>query len=213
VRPARSGRPGAARDAPPTMTVVRPAPFRVARGGTVAAVGLALALAGHALAGGGAMAPDAGTALPALAVLAGCVVAAQRAWTAGRLVVALLGVQVVVHGSMWLSGGGQQVDPRLAGLLAQTAAHHHGTAAALTPGMLAAHAAALVVAALLLAGVDDAVLTLWTLGRAALGALPVATGIVTGPVVVPVTHAAALGRTRVLLVSPRRGPPALPAPC
>ena len=195
------------------MTVVRPAPFRLARGSIVAVVGLALALAGHALAGGAGMAPDAGTVLPVLAVVAGCVVAAQRAWTAGRLVVALLAVQVVVHGSAWLSAGGQQVDPRLAGLVAHSAGHRHGAAVALSPGMLAAHAAAVVVAALLLAGVDDAVLTLWTLGRAALGVVPVAAGIVLGSVVVPATHTAARGRARALLVSPRRGPPALPAPC
>lgn len=194
------------------MTVVRPAPFRLARGSAVAVVGLALALAGHGLAGG-AVAHGAGTLLPAVAVLVGCVVAAQRAWTPGRLVVALLAVQVVVHGSLWLTAGDRSVDPRLAGLAAPAAAHHHGTATALTPGMLAAHAVALAVAGGLLARVDDAVLQIWALGRAVLGALSAATGPVPDAAAVPATSAPSQGRTRGLLAAPRRGPPLLLAPC
>jgi hypothetical protein len=195
------------------MTVVPAAPFRLARGSAVAVVGLALAFAGHGLAAGHVGA-GAGTVLPALAVLAGCIVAAQRAWTLGRLVTALLAVQLAVHGSLWLTAGGQQVDPRLAALVTTAATHHHATAsAALTPGMLAAHAAALLVAAALLAGVDDAVLRIWALGRGVLGALPVPTGLRHGTAVRRAGAVRSRPGTRAGFVPQRRGPPALPAPC
>ncbi len=194
------------------MTVVRTAPFRLVRGSAVAVVGLALALAGHRLAGGPA-ALDAATVLPALAVLTGCVVAAQHAWTLPRLVAALAAVQVVVHGTLWLTAGAQQVDPRLAGLVTATAEHQHGPAAALTPGMLAAHALAVVLAALLLAGVDDAVLQVWALGRAILGAGHADAATVREPAVAAFPGTTPRGRTRYLLVPRRRGPPVRPAPC
>jgi hypothetical protein len=192
------------------MTVVRPAPFRLARGTAVAVVGCALAVTGHVAAGG-----SAGSVLPALLpaalVLVGCVVAAQRAWTTGRLVLALVATQVVVHGSLWLTSGSHEVDPRLAGLATAQVTHAHGTAAA-GPAMLAAHAVAVLVAAFLLAGVDDAVLTLWRLGRAVLGVRPSAVTLPGRPALVPTTTTRALPRSRALLVSPRRGPPAVPAP-
>lgn len=193
------------------MTVVRPAPFRLARGSAVAVVGLALALAGHALAGG-TVGLGAGTVLPAVAVLVGCVAAAQHAWTVPRIVRALVAVQVVVHGALWLTSGAQQVDPRLAALVTAAGDHHHGSALALTPAMLAAHALAVVVAAVLLAGVDDAVLMLWALGRAVVGRVPAGGPIVAGPRVGVLAAETPRGRTRALLVSPRRGPPARPAP-
>jgi len=192
------------------MTDVRPAPFRLARGSAVAAVGCALAVSAHVEAGG-----SAGSALPALLpaalVLAGCLVAAQRAWTMGRLVLALVATQLVVHGSLWMTSGAHEVDPRLAGLAAAQVAHAHGAAAA-GPAMLAAHAVAVLVAAFLLAGVDDAVLTIWRLGRAVLGARPSAVILPGRPGLVPTTTTRMLPRSLALLVSPRRGPPAVPAP-
>jgi hypothetical protein len=192
------------------MTVVRTAPFRLARGTAVAAVGCALAVTAHVAAGG-----SAGSVLPALLpaalVLAGCLVAAQRAWTMGRLGLALVATQVVVHGSLWLTSGSHEVDPRLAGLATNQVTHAHGTVAA-GPAMLAAHAVAVLVAAFLLAGVDAAVLTLWRLGRAVLGIRPSATTLPARAALVPATTTRALPRSRALLASPRRGPPAVLAP-
>ena len=194
------------------MADVPPAPFRLARGSAVAVVGLVLAVAAHASAGGSVVLP-AETVLPAAAVLAGSVAAARRAWTVPRLLLALLAVQVVVHGTLWLSSGSGTVDPRLAGLVTAGAEHRHGSLAALTPGMLGTHALAVVVAAVLLAGVDEAVLRIWSVGRAV-----VAGGLTVSPVrtvdrLVAALPATPRGRTRALLVSPRRGPPARPAPC
>jgi hypothetical protein len=192
------------------MTVVRPAPFRLARGTTVAAVGCALAVTAHVAAGG-----SAGSALPALLpaalVLVGCLVAAQRAWTMGRLLLALVATQAVVHGSLWLTSGTHEVDSRLAGLATTQVAHAHGTSTA-GPAMLAAHAVAVLVAAFLLSGVDDAVLTIWRLGRAVLGVRPSAVSLPGRPALVTSTATRTLPRSRALLVSPRRGPPAVPAP-
>jgi len=195
------------------MTVVRPAPFRVARGCAVAFVGVALAAAAHGAAGG-AVLVELPLVIPAAAALAGCVVAAQRAWTLGRLVTALVAVQVVVHGSLWLNAGDRPVDPRLAGLTNPQSLHQHAHAAATTtPAMLAAHAVAVLAAALLLAGVDAAVLTVWALGRAVLGVRPVAVVLPDGPTAPAATPVPLRPRDRGLLVSPRRGPPVATAPC
>jgi len=195
------------------MTVVPPAPFRVARGSVVASVGVALAAAAHGAAGGAVLA-DLPLAIPAAAALAGCVVAAQRAWTVGRLVTALVAVQLVVHGSLWLTAGDQPVDPRLAGLTSPASLHVHAHAAATTtPAMLAAHAVAVLAAALLLAGVDAAVLTVWALGRAVLGVRALAAVLPDGPTAPSPASVPLRARERGLLVSPRRGPPVATAPC
>ena len=187
------------------------APFRVARGLAVGGVGLGLALVAHGLGGGGL--PPASDLLPAVPVLLGCVVAANRAFTVGRLLAALVAVQVVVHGSLWLASADAAVDPRLSGLAASQVAHvhAHGAVAGLSGGMLAAHAAAVLVAALLLAGVDDAVLVLWALGRAVLGVLPGAAATPSAPNVVAAGSRETPPRSRVLLVAPRRGPPVVAA--
>jgi hypothetical protein len=192
------------------MTVVRPAPFRLARGSAVAVVGSALAVAAHVAAGGTA-ASLLPAFVPALLVLAGCLVAAQRAWTLGRLLLALIAAQVVVHGFLWLSSGAHDVDPRLAGLASFHGTHVHVAGPAGTT-MLAAHAVAVLVAALLLAGVDDAVLSIWRLGRAVLGIRPVAVLLPGRALLGPTFDTRALPRSRALLVSPRRGPPAVLAP-
>jgi len=192
------------------MTDVPPAPFRLARGTAVAVVGTVLAVAAHLAAGG-----TAGSVLPALVpaavVLVGCLVAAQHAWTLGRLLIALVATQVVVHGSMWLTTGTHDIDPRLARLATGHGVHQHPDAAT-SPTMLLAHAVALLVAALLLAGIDDAVLSIRRLGTAVLGARPVAVRLPGRPAVVPVHAVRARARSRALLVAPRRGPPAVLAP-
>ena len=128
------------------MTDVRPTPFRAARGSAVALVGLLMALVAHALAGG-EVAPGAPTLLASLVVVAGCVLAAGRAWTVGRVVVALAAVQVVVHGTQWVAGAAGPVDPRLARLATDAPAHRHAADLGLTPTMLVAHLAALSLAA------------------------------------------------------------------
>jgi hypothetical protein len=193
------------------MTAVRPAPLRAARGAAVALVGVVLALAAHALAGGEVV-PGIVTLVPLLAVLVGCVVAARRAWSTGRVVVALAATQVVVHGTAWVTSGSATVDPRLAPMASAPRPHHH-TAGGLTPTMLVAHALAVLVAALLLARVDEVVLRLWQLGRTVLGLRPVAVAVPIPRLVVPVPAVPAVRRGRALLVSPRRGPPARVASC
>ncbi len=194
------------------MTAVPPAPLRAARGSAVALVGLVLALAAHALAGGDVV-PGVVTLLPALAVLAGCVVASRHAWTPGRVVAALAAVQLVVHGTAWVVSGSGTVDPRLAPLATAPGAHRHPAAAGLTPAMLVAHGLAVLVAAVLLARVDEVVLRLCQLGRTVLGLQPVPVTLEMPIVAVPVPVGTAVRRTRALLVSPRRGPPARVAPC
>ena len=195
----------------PSMTVVCHAPFRLVRGCAVAGVGTALAVGAH-VAGGGEGVPVVPVLLPVLALSVGCVVAARRAWTLGRLLLALLALQAVVHGSLWLTSGDHPVDPRLAELATSHAAHVHG-ASSNAPGMLAAHAVAVLVAAGLLAGVDRAVLMLWRLGRAVLGVRPAVAPLPSALVVVPVTPSPSRPRSLAVLVSPRRGPPVLLAPC
>lgn len=193
------------------MTAVRPAPLRAARGTAVALVGLTLAHAAHVLAGGEVV-PGVVTLLPVLAVLVGCVVAAGRAWTAPRVVLALAAVQVVVHGTAWMTSGSGSIDPRLAPFASTPASHHHA-AAGLTPAMLGAHVLAVVLAALLLARVDEVVLRLWQLGRTVLGLRPAPVSLPVAHVLVPAPAAPGVRRDRRLLVSPRRGPPARVAPC
>jgi hypothetical protein len=193
------------------MTAVRPAPLRAARGSAVALVGLALALVAHVLAGGDVV-PEPVTLLPVLAVLVGCVVAARRAWTTGRLVAALVAVQLAVHGTAWVTSGSGSIDPRLAPLTAAPVGHRHATGG-LTPAMLVAHGLVVLVAALVLTRVDEVVLGIWQLGGSVLGLRPVPVALPVLLVVVPVPAAPAVRRDRALLASPRRGPPARFAPC
>jgi hypothetical protein len=194
------------------MTGVHPAPFRVARGVVVALVGLALALAAHALAGGDVL-PGVVTLVPALAVVAGCVVASRHAWTPGRVVAALAAMQLVVHGAAWVTAGSGQIHPRLLALARSPDAHHHDAAAGLTPSMAAGHGLAVLVAALLLSRVDQVVLRMWQLGRTVLGLRPVPFVLGTAPATVCVRPAPAVRRARALLGSPRRGPPVGVASC
>jgi hypothetical protein len=194
------------------MTVVRPAPFPVVRGGVVALVGLALALAAHALAGGDVL-PGVVTLIPALAVVAGCMAASRNAWTPGRVVVALAAMQLVVHGTAWVTAGSGQIHPRLAALARAPGAHHHDAAAGLTPSMAVGHGLAVLVSALLLVGVDQVVLRMWQLGRTVLGLRPVPFALRTAPVTVSVRLAPAVRWARALLRSPRRGPPLRVASC
>jgi hypothetical protein len=143
-----------------------PAPFRLARGIAVALVGLTLAVTAHGIAATGSPLPPASPllALVVLAVVAGCVVASSHRWTPARLVLVLSGVQVAVHGTLWLESGSGAVDPRLAGLAVAHGSHVHGSTVT-SPPMLAAHAAAVLVATALLARIDDAVVLLVALAR------------------------------------------------
>jgi hypothetical protein len=143
-----------------------PAPFRLARGAAVALVGLTLAVAAHGIAATGSPLPPASPllVLVSLLVVVGSVVASSRRWTPLRLVLVLTGVQVAVHGALWLDSGSGAVDPRLAGLATAHAGHVHASSAT-SPPMLAAHAAAVLVAAALLARIDDAVALLVGLAR------------------------------------------------
>lgn len=185
-----------------------PVPLRAARGAAVAAVGLLVAAAGHGAAGG-STAPGALGVPVALLVVAACVVASARSWTPLRLVVALSGVQVVVHGALLLGTPSAQADPRLAGVASASAAHAHDHATSLAPGMVLAHLAAVVLAAVVLARVDVAVTVLWHLARRLLLPSAVAALRLPGPVVVPVE--ALLRPARSVAhgcVATLRGPPA-----
>jgi hypothetical protein len=187
-----------------------PAPLRAARGSVVAAVGLLVAVAGHGLAASGAASPGPLGIPMALLVLAGCVVGSARAWTAGRLVAVLLGIQVVAHLTMLLGTPSAQVDPRLVGLATAASEHDHGHAAALTPSMLAAHLVAVAVAALVLARVDAAVTVLWHLAGRLLLPARVAALRLPSVVRVPVDEHLRPARAAVRATSSsRRGPPAL----
>jgi hypothetical protein len=143
-----------------------PAPFRLARGCAVAAVGVALAVAAHGLAATGSPVPVVSPllALVVALVVAGTVAASSRRWTPARLVAALGAMQLAVHGALWLESGTGAVDPRLAALAVEHTGHAHG-ASTTSPPMLAAHAVAVVVAAALLARIDDAVALLVGLAR------------------------------------------------
>ncbi len=186
-----------------------PVPLRAARGAVVAVVGLLLAVAGHAAAGGSASPGSLGIPV-GLLVVAACIVASSRSWTAPRLVGALAGVQVVVHGSLLLSTPSAHVDPHLAGLATVASGHGHDHAAAVTPGMMVAHAVATALAALVLARVDVAMTVLWHLARRLL--LPALTAAVRLPWLVIVPAGSLLRPVRPVLVATaasRRGPPAL----
>lgn len=164
---------------------------RLARGGLLACCSAALAIAAHAVAGGGA--PDTGltTVLTVLVAGAGTVVADRRPGVLGLL--GLLGTA------------------QLAQHLLLSLAHQHAPA---TGGltMTATHLCALVLTAALLAGAEDAVAA----ARAALG-LFLPRVLLAGPppppaAVLPARFTPERGHTEraVLLIrmAGRRGPPA-----
>lgn len=178
----------------------------------VAAVGLGVAAAGHAYAGGGITVGPVGV-LAGLLVTAAAVLVSRTQWTTSRLLVALLGMQVVAHGALWLEGGGHAAHARLAALADAAPAHAHAGAGDATDlRMLLAHVAAVAVAAVLLAGLDAAVVLLAALARrlrpVVLAAAPTLPPRRAGRAA-PGLAAWALERSTVV----RRGPPALLAPC
>lgn len=189
--------------APVTST---PAPYRLLRGVLVAGAGLMIATAGHVAAGGSAR-PGALSLPVALLVVAACVTASHRAWTLGRLVGILAGIQVVTHLALLLSTPSGAVDPRLA----QVATRHvHEHVHGLTPGMLVAHAAAVVVAALVLARVDVAATLLWHLAARLLPPALVRCAARAVSVVLPVgEHLRPVHELTTPSGASRRGPPSV----
>jgi hypothetical protein len=192
--------------------MLRPAaPARVLRGCVVALVGLGIAASGHVLAGGEAR-PTPLLVVAGLLVLAATMLASSARWTASRLLVALIGMQVVVHGVLWFEEGGRTADPRLAALADPAVAHqHHAAGAASSVGMVAAHLVAVVVAALVLASLDAVVAVLASLARriqrAGLGVhVPELRSRLAVAVSMPVVGVLELGAIG------RRGPPRTPAP-
>lgn len=186
------------------------APLRRARGAVVGLVGAAVAVAGHVLAGGDAVTPAVVASLAL--VVAGTIVASAQRWTLPRLLVALAAAQPAVHGVLWLTSPTGAADPRLGG--AGSGAHAAHGHEALTLRMLLAHAVAVLVAAVLLAALERCALSLWTLVHAA----RLVTARVTVPAPVRLALAApayAVQGTGLVVVGarPRRGPPALLAPC
>ena len=186
------------------------APARVTRGLAVALVGLGIAAAGHASAGGGVVVSPLAVVL-ALLVSGACILLSQRRWTAGRLLVALVGMQLAAHAVLWFDAGGRTVDPRLGALAGPDAHAHAGATPASSAAMLLAHAAAVVLAAVLLAAADAALGVLQALARRILGSpvRPLAgaprAGL-TGLRTVVVRRVLELGAVG------RRGPPRVPAP-
>jgi len=118
---------------------------RLLRGLVVAATGAALGVAGHLAGGGPVPAMPALLGLVALAAAA-CTVASDRQWSFTRLMVALSGIQLLVHLTMCLgmSHGGATGQP--------AAVHGSQVGAGAAPGlvMLAGHAGAAAVMAWLL---------------------------------------------------------------
>lgn len=190
------------------------APLRRVRGLVVGLVGGAVAVTGHVVAGGAALSPAVVAALAL--VVCGAVVASRQRWTPGRLLVALAAAQPAVHGVLWLTSPTGSSHPRLAvaGTGTGTGAHGAHAAGGLDARMLVAHAAAVVVAALVLLALEACALSLWSL----LHAVRIATNAVVVPVAARIVMAArpgAVAADGLVVVGrrPRRGPPAVPAPC
>jgi hypothetical protein len=185
------------------------APARVLRGLVVAAVGMSVAAAGHAYAGGAA-AVTPSVVLVALLVSAGCVVLSDRRWTVARLLTALVVMQVAVHAALWFEGSARTADVRLSAVAAPTHSAHEHAAGATTLTMVLAHLVAVVVAALLLAGADLALAALVALARRLLGTAVVPPGVPWAPVARGVRYVAAA--VLELGAVGRRGPPVGIAP-
>ncbi len=192
--------------------MLRPAaPARALRGALVAVVGLGIATAGHVYAGGSA-APTPLVVLVALLVTAASMLASRSRWTASRLALVLLGMQVAVHAALWFETGSREVDGRLAALAASGTTHAHtaGTGSS-SVSMVVAHVVAVVVAAVLIAAIDGAV---WLLLALARRILRTAAGIA-APVLrlraVVLRRAVATGVLELGAVG-RRGPPVVAAP-
>lgn len=177
----------------------------------MAVVGLGIATAGHVYAGGTASATPL-VVLVGLLVTAAAMLASSSRWTASRLVLALLGMQVAVHAALWFETGARVVDSRLGALSASGTTHAHaaGTGSS-SVSMVVAHVVAVVVAAVLIAAIDGA---LWLLQSLARRIMRTAAGIA-APVltlrVVDLRRAVALGVLELGAVG-RRGPPAVAAP-
>jgi hypothetical protein len=177
----------------------------------VAIVGVALAAAGHGL-GGSAVAVTPVLVLVGLLVAVACVLVSRTRWTPSRLLGALLGIQAVVHATLWFESGSHPVDDRLIGLAAPAHAHEHVAAGGVAPAMmLAAHIAAAVVAAALLASLEGAVWLLVALARRFLRPV-VAVRIPALPRTATRGSSAAAIPALVLGAVARRGPPVVPAP-
>jgi hypothetical protein len=192
--------------------MLRPAaPARRLRGAVVAVVGFGIAAAGHVQAVGSARLTPL-LVVAGMLVLAACVLASHSRWTPPRLVIALLGMQLVVHGVLWFEAGGRSADPRLAALADPAVGHQHlSGGASSTAVMLVAHLGAVLLAASVLASLDAVLAVLCALARriprAGLGVhVPeLRPGLVAAlpMLVVGVVELGAIGR---------RGPPATPAP-
>lgn len=187
-------------------------PLRLARGVVVGAVGGLLAVAAHVLAGG--TAPGAAAVVAVGLVVAGAAIASSRRWTPGRLVVALGGAQALVHAALWLASPAASADPRLAAAVLGRAAHpEHAHAAGTDLKMLLLHVVATAAAAVLLAALDRCALAVW----AAVHAVRTVLARVLTPALrlAPPAGRPASAGTGLVVVGrrPRRGPPALLAPC
>lgn len=188
------------------------APLRRVRGLVVGLVGGAVAATGHVVAGGSALTPAVVAALAL--VVAAAVVASQHRWTLPRLFVALAAAQPAVHGVLWLSSPTGSSDARLSGAGSSAGEHGSHAAGGLDLRMIVAHGVAVLVAAVVLLALEACALSLWSL----LHAVRLTTRGVVVPVVAGVVVAARSGAVRAdgLVVvgrRPRRGPPAVPAPC
>jgi hypothetical protein len=177
----------------------------------VAVVGVALAAAGHGL-GGAPVAVTPLLVLVGLLLAAACVLVSRTRWTPSRLLGVLLGIQAVVHATLWFESGSHPVDDRLAGLAAPAHAHDHVAAGGASPAlMLAAHLAAAVVAAALLASLEGALWLLVALARRILRAVPRVPIPVLPRTSTPAARTSAIPAL-VLGAVGRRGPPGVLAP-
>lgn len=148
--------------------------MRQTRGLVVAAVGVGLPVLGHVVGGGTLdVAPAALLTLALVSIL--CVIASDKTWTTGRLTFALVGIALLVHGTMWLGHESH------AGLPQSGAGHHVANTLAAAPGatltehsmgaslpMLLAHLAALALSIALLRRGETLLLWLWSAARRAL---------------------------------------------
>lgn len=174
-------------------------------------MGLALAGAGHAW-GGGSVPMTPLVVLVALLLAAACVLVSRDRWTTRRLLVALLGIQAVVHAALWFEAGSRVADSRLAGLSGASPLHEHVALGGPAPtAMVLAHLVAALAAAVLLAALEGALLVVVALARRFLRAVPTAALPVLPRAAYAVPRPVAL-RARVLGAVGRRGPPVAPAP-
>lgn len=193
-----------------------PAPFRLPRSAAVAAVILALATGGHALAGGQLPPTPIMAACTAL-VLLGVVLVTRWKLTATALAGILCAGQWMLHTAFSALSetppAGPGPVPHLhtaaaagAGMAAAHELPHSHLPADLDPPMLGAHILATLVTAVLLARGEAALwaLAAWLRPFAGIPAVPI---LVTSQTVPPVPRRALVRRWRVLRRHPLRGPP------